>query len=344
MERYLRQIVFSGLGRIGQQKLLESTVAIVGLGALGSVAANLLCRAGVGHIRLIDRDYVEKTNLQRQILYNENDAEQHCLKAVAAFNHLSKINSEIVLEPVVAELNAVNIEQIFENVNLVLDGLDNWETRFLMNEFCRQVGIPWIYCAALGSEAMSMNLLPDEKYPCLRCFLSPESGSAAGQSCATVGILNMATGMIAAVQVAEAVKILTESTAEIRNGLFVADLWNNRFKTIPIEKDSDCPVCVHRRYEFLRRSGGFRVTRICGSNSIQISPPNPVQISLETMAKQLAKNTDTNNQTKIEVSPFMLNFDNGRNRFQIFQDGRAIIENAGDEMEALSLYSEYVGL
>lgn len=341
MDRYSRQIVFSGLGRIGQQKLLESTVAVVGLGALGSVAANLLCRAGVGHIRLIDRDYVEKTNLQRQILYNEEDAEKRRPKAVAAFNHLSGVNSEIVLEPVVAELGAANIGQIFQKVDLVLDGLDNWETRFLINEICHQTGIPWIYCAALGSEAMSMNLLHDKDSPCLRCFLSPESGSAAGQSCAVTGVLNMATGMIAAVQVAEAVKILTESASEIRSGLFVADLWNNRFKTIPIERDIDCPVCVHRRYEFLNRSGGSRVTRICGSNSIQVLPPQSVQIPLETMAEQLAKDTDN---SKIEVHPFMLNFDNGRNRIQIFQDGRVIIENARDEAEALSLYSEYIGL
>ncbi|MDR0704634.1 MAG: ThiF family adenylyltransferase, partial [Planctomycetaceae bacterium] len=282
-------------------------------------------------------------NLQRQILYNEEDAQKRRPKAVAAFNHLSQINSEIVLEPVVAELGAVNIGRIFENVDLVLDGLDNWETRFLINEVCHQSGIPWIYCAALGSEAMLMNLLPDKDSPCLRCFLSPESGSVAGQSCATAGVLNMATGMIAAVQTAEAVKILTGSP-EIRNGLFVADLWNNRFKTIPIEKDPDCPVCVHKRYEFIHRnrSGGSRVTRICGSHSIQVSPPKPVQLPLETMAEQLAKNTD--NRTKIEIHPFMLNFDNGRNSIQIFQDGRAIIENARDEAEALSIYSEFVGL
>jgi adenylyltransferase/sulfurtransferase len=341
MDRYSRQIVFSGLGRSGQQKLLKSTVAVVGLGALGSVAANLLCRAGIGHLRLIDRDYVEKTNLQRQILYNEEDAQKRRPKAVAAFNHLSKINSEIVLEPVVAELGAVNIKQLFEKVDLVLDGLDNWETRFLINEVCHQSGISWIYSAALGAETMSMNLLPDKNCPCLRCFLSPESGSAAGQSCATAGVLNMATGMIAAVQAAEAVKILM-GASEIRNGLFVADLWNNRFKTIPIKKDPDCPVCVHGRYEFLNRSGGSRVTRICGNNSIQVSPPKPVQLPLEIMAKQLAKNKD--NRTKIEIHPFMLNFDNGKNHIQIFQDGRAIIENACDEAEALSIYSEFVGL
>ncbi|MDR0337191.1 MAG: ThiF family adenylyltransferase [Planctomycetaceae bacterium] len=341
MERYSRQIAFSGLGRIGQQKLLESTVAVVGVGALGSVSANLLCRAGVGQLRLIDRDYVEKNNLQRQILYNENDAEKRYPKAVAACNHLSRVNSEIMLEPVVAELNAANIEQLFDKVDLVLDGLDNWETRFLVNEACSRLGIPWIYCAALGAETMSMNLLPHETSPCLRCFVSPESGSATGQSCAVAGVLNMATGMITAIQVAEAVKILTGAN-NIRNELFVADVWNNRFKTIRIEKDLDCPVCVHRRYELLYRLGGSRVTRLCGNNSIQVIPPKPVQLPLERIAEQLAKST--NNQTKINVHPFMLTFDNGRYCIQIFQDGRAIIENARDETEALSIYSEYVGL
>ncbi|MDR1964343.1 MAG: ThiF family adenylyltransferase [Planctomycetaceae bacterium] len=341
MNRYVRQIVFPGLGLVGQKKLAEATVAVVGLGALGSVSANALCRAGIGHLRLIDRDYVEKINLQRQILYNEDDAEKRCPKAVAACRHLSRVNSEIVLEPIVSELGSANIEQMFEKVDLVLDGLDNWETRFLMNEACHRLGIPWIYCAALGAEAMSMNLLPDEKSPCLRCFLSPESGSAAGQSCATAGVLNMATGMIAAIQAAEAVKILA-GASEIRKGLLVADLWNNQFKIIQPEKDTDCPVCVHRNYEFLNRSGGSRVMRLCGRNSIQVLPPLPVQLPLEDMAKQLAKNL--NDPQKIEVHPFMLNFDDGRNRIQIFQDGRAIIENAQDETDAQAIYSEYVGL
>jgi adenylyltransferase/sulfurtransferase len=341
MDRYARQIVFPGIGLSGQSKLAESTVAVVGLGALGTVAANALCRAGIGHLRLIDRDYVERTNLQRQILYDEEDAKKRLPKAVAVCQHLKQVNSEIVLEPVVAELNSVNIGSVFKDVDLVLDGLDNWETRFLVNEACCQSGIPWIYCAALGAEAMSMNLLTGENQPCLCCFLSPESGSAAGQSCAADGILNTATGMIAAIQAAEAVKILVGSP-EIRRGLFVADLWKNRFKMVPLEKDIHCPVCVHRRYEYLNRANHSMVTRLCGGNSFQVLPSVYVQLSLETIAEHLAKTLK--NQEQIHLHPFMLTFDDGQHCIQIFQDGRAIIENARDETDAKSIYTEYVGV
>jgi len=239
-QRYIRQIAFSGMGESGQQILGNSRVVIVGAGALGTVSANCLARAGVGFLRLIDKDHVERINLHRQILYTEENADTNVPKAVAACSFLVRANSEIQLEPVVSELNADNVETLFRDVDLVLDAVDNWETRFLMNKVCRKKALPWIYCAALGAEGMTMNFLPNDQ-PCLQCVVSQET-IGIQPTCVTMGVLNMTTGAIASIQAAEAVKILLGSPF-VRQGLFVADFWNNRFKTIPFEKDSHCTVC-----------------------------------------------------------------------------------------------------
>ena len=239
MQRYIRQMAFSGIGETGQKILGNSRVAIVGVGALGTVSANCLARAGVGFLRLIDKDCVERTNLHRQILYTEEDADNNVPKVVAACSLLARANSEIELEPVVAELNASNIEALLGDVDLVLDAVDHWETRFLVNRFCRNRSLPWIYCAALGAEGMTMNCMPDG--PCLQCVVSPQT-LGIQPTCVTEGVLNMATGAIASIQAAEGVKILLGSS-HIRRGLLVADFWNNRFKTIPFEKDVRCSVC-----------------------------------------------------------------------------------------------------
>ena len=336
LNRYSRQTVYREIGEQGQQKLLRSKVAIVGMGALGTVAANSLARAGVGFLRLIDRDYVELSNLQRQTLYDENDATRNSPKAVAACRHLANVNSEITLEPIVEELDSGNIERLFDGIDLVLDGLDNWESRFLLNESCHKLVIPWIYCAAIGSQGMTMNIRHTEMSPCLQCIVPPDADSNNSPSCATAGVLNMVTGMIAAVQAAEAVKILVDSP-QIREGLFVTNLWNNQFKTMPFAKNDDCPVCVHGRYEYLTRTKSTSVKRLCGRNSIQVTPSKPARLELATFAETLKKSG------QVEVDSFMLQFDDGRHRILLFPDGRAIIENAIDEMNAKSLYTEYIG-
>ena len=237
MQRYIRQMTFSGIGETGQQTLGRARVAIVGTGALGTVSANCLARAGVGFLRLIDKDCVEQINLHRQILYTEED--ENVPKVLAACSFLARANSEIQLEPVVAKLQAENVEDLLRDVDLVLDAVDQWETRFLINTICRKFSLPWIYCAALGAEGMTMNFLPNG--PCLQCVV-PQQTIDTQPTCETVGILNMVTGAIASIQAAEAVKILIGSP-HIRRGLFVADFWNNRFKTISFEKDAHCSVC-----------------------------------------------------------------------------------------------------
>ena len=246
MQRYIRQTTFVGVGESGQQILGNSRVAIVGVGALGTVSANCLARSGIGFLRLIDKDYAERINLHRQMLYTEDDADKHTPKAIAARSALARANSEIEIEPVVAELNANNAEEMFADVDLVLDAVDNWQTRFLVNKVCRSKSLPWIYCAVLGSQGMTMNFLPESSSqhstPCLQCVVPDQAIANVQPTIATEGVLNMTTGTIAALQAGEAIKILLGSPT-IRQGLLIADFWHNRFKTIPFVRDANCPVC-----------------------------------------------------------------------------------------------------
>ena len=336
MERYARQSVFSRIGKEGQEKLLRSRVTIIGVGALGTVAANNLCRAGVGYIRMVDRDYVELTNLQRQILFTEDDANQSIPKAIAAFNHLSRVNSEITMEPIVSDVNPSNIEDMIKDADLVIDATDNFEIRLLINEACDKHGTPWIYCGALGSEGMTMNILPGSGGPCLRCFISDDS-SASSHTCSTFGVLNMLTNTMASIQTAEALKILIGSDA-VRRELLTLDLWSNRFDMIELVRDEDCPVCVHKRYDRLNTIVGSYTTSICGTNSIQIVPPKTVNVDFARLAEKLSQ------IGSVRHNQFTLTFSDDKYEFTLFQDGRAMIRNAIDENNAKSVYTEYIGL
>ena len=334
-ERYARQTVFSHIGKEGQEKLLKSKVTIIGMGALGTVAANNLCRSGVGHIRMIDRDYVEFTNLQRQILFTEDDARQSLPKVIAAYNHLSEVNSEITLEPVIADVNPSNIENFTSGADLLLDATDNWEIRFLINEICHKHRIPWIYGGALGGEGMTMNILPGDDKPCLRCFTG--GSMPPSHSCGTFGVLNMITNVIASIQTAEAIKILTGSDS-IRAELLTVDLWGNNIASIEIRKNDDCPVCVHKRYEYFGKITGAYTTSLCGSNSVQVVPPRPVKADFHALAEKL-KAAGT-----VRFNDFTLTFADTQYEITLFLDGRAIIKNAIDLNSAKSVYNEYIGL
>ena len=335
MDRYARQTVFSQIGKDGQEKLLHSRVTIIGLGALGTVAANNLCRTGVGYLRIIDRDYVELTNLQRQVLYNEEDVKQSLPKVIAAANHLAKVNSEIIIEPIIADVNPSNIEEFIKDADLILDATDNFEIRLLINEACDKYQIPWIYCAALGSEGMTLNILPGQEGPCLKCFLGDAKSS--GHSCSTFGVLNMATTTIASIQTAEAVKILLGADS-IRKDLLAIDLWKNYFNTIELKKDEDCPICVHHKYEYLGKIMGSYTTTLCGSDSVQVVPPTPKKINFSTLADKLRK------AGTVQLSPYSLKFSDDKYEITLFQDGRAIIKGAIDGNQAKSIYTEHLGL
>ncbi|MCL2063880.1 MAG: ThiF family adenylyltransferase [Candidatus Cloacimonetes bacterium] len=349
MERYSRQIVFSEIGEERQKILLNSRVAILGLGALGTVSANNLCRSGIGNLRLIDRDYVELSNLQRQMLYDEIDAKERLPKAIAAANHLAKINSEIVIEPVIKDVNSSNIEDLIKDVDLVLDATDNWEIRFLLNEACHFLKKPWIYCAALGSEGMTMNIMAGDNNPCLKCFL-PNKISNQGQSCSTFGVLNMATMAIASVQSAEALKILisnhrtqndfdTYSQNPCQWGqLFTIDLWKNHSANVKFQKNPDCPVCALGNYEYFGKLSGSYTTNLCGTNSIQIVPATSINVDFSVLANKLSSIGN------VKYNQYYLNFADNKYEIMLFKDGRAIIKNAIDANNAKSIYTEYLGL
>ncbi len=336
LNRYSRQTVFQQIGADGQRKLLDSKVAIVGLGALGTVIANNLCRSGVGFLRLIDRDYVELSNLQRQTLYDEKDASEQMPKAVAAYNHLTKVNSEITLVPIVTDVNSSNIEDLIKDVDLVLDGSDNLEVRFLINEACHKYKIPWIYGGAIGSTGMTMNILYGES-PCFRCFCPIATTTGSSETCSTAGVLNMITGIIASVESSEAIKILIGSP-EVRKDVFYVDIWDFSSQTIEIRKDPNCPTCAQSHYEYLGQLKGSYSMGLCGRDSIQIVPGMPVSIDFAHLAEKL------NKAGEVSFNRFMLSFDDGYRCFNLFPDGRAIIKNVKDESAAKSVYSEYIGL
>ncbi len=336
LNRYSRQTVFPPIGVEGQQKLFDARVAIIGVGALGTVIANNLCRSGVGFLRIIDRDYVEWSNLQRQTLYQEQDAAEQLPKAVAAYQHLSKVNSEIVIEPVVDDVNSSNIENLIKDVDLVLDGSDNLEVRFLINEACHKYKIPWIYGGAIGSTGMTMNIIPGEG-PCFRCLCPSDSEAGSTETCSTAGVLNMLTGVIASIESAEAIKILIGSP-DVRKDVFFIDLWDFSTQVIEIPKDKDCPTCARSHYEYLSQTKGSYSTSLCGRDSIQIVPGSPTNIDFEYISGKLKK------VGTVKYNRFMLSFDDGTRSFNLFPDGRAIIKNVKDEFAAKSVYSEYIGL
>jgi adenylyltransferase/sulfurtransferase len=335
LNRYSRQIAYEKIGAVGQEKLLASRVAVIGVGALGTQIANNLCRSGVGYIRLIDRDYVELSNLQRQVLFDEEDVLHQTPKAAAACEHLKKINSEITLEPVVADVNSSNIEQFCSGVDLVLDGSDNMELRYLINEQCIKSGVPWIYGGALMAGGASMNILPG-KSPCFRCIFpdSPPPGSY--PTCSTAGVLNMVTALVASIESVEAIKILLDSP-DIRKTLLIVDLWQNVTDYLEVESDPLCPVCGEHRYELLGKLPLAFTTVLCGRDAVQVIPGSTVPMDFKQLAEKLQK------IGTVKQNSFSLSFDDGHIAFQVFPDGRAIIQHIQDENTAKTIYSEYIG-
>ena len=335
MERYSRQYVFDKIGKAGQEKLLNSRVTIIGMGALGTVAANNLCRAGIGFIRLVDRDYVEISNLQRQILFTEKDVEDKLPKVIAAAKHLATVNSEIEIEPMISDVNATNIEALISGADIVIDATDNIEIRQLINEACFKHKIPWIYCGAIGSHGMTLNFTHKENEPCLRCFMEADISGA--DTCSSFGVMNMITGTMASIQTAEALKILIGSES-VRPTLLMVDLWSNEFNQIEIAKNQNCPLCAEGKYEFLGKISSQHTTRICATDSIQVTPTRAVTVDFAVMEERLFKSGTVKN------NGYALIYSNGTHEIMLFKDGRAMIKNAIDANNAKSIYTEYIGL
>lgn len=337
MSRYKRQTTFYGIGEEGQKKLLNSRVCIIGMGALGSVIANNLCRSGVGYIRIVDRDYVEKTNLQRQALFTEQDALDSLPKVIAAHSHLREINSEIVVDPVIADVNSASIGDLVKDVDLVIDGTDNFEIRFLINEACDKHQIRWIYGGAIAGSGATMNILQDGG-PCFRCFMweMPEPGSY--PTCNTEGVIGSITGIIASYEAAEAVKILIGANDDVSRQYHAIDIWDNTSEYFDIDKNPDCPICVHKQYELLNHAGGSHAVSLCGNDSWQILPQGRHTVDFTLLAERLEK------LGTVKVTKFLLSFQGGGVSFKLFPDGRAIINDVKDGTEARTVYAEYIGL
>lgn len=333
--RYSRQAIFPRIGSNGQEKLAQSRVAIIGVGALGSVIANNLSRAGIGYLRLIDRDFVELSNLQRQSLFNEADVRDNLPKAVAAVRYLQTVNSQIELEPVIRDLNAGNVESLLTDIDLVLDGTDNFETRFLLNDACVKNNIPWIHGAVLGSYGLTMNIIPGIT-ACYRCTM-PNIPEAIGETCSSLGVLNMITGIIACYQSAEAVKILIDSP-DIRSESLFIDVWNHSFQSRKLPANAECPTCVKHDYVYLASRQETYTTTLCGQNAVQVVPGVYKKINFSDLANRLRP------LGMLEYNRFTMRFCTDDIEMILFADGRAMIKNVAKEDKAKALYAEYFGL
>ena len=338
-EKYSRQILFAGLGEEGQQRLLAASAVLVGCGALGTAAANLLVRAGVGRLRIIDRDFVEPSNLQRQTLYDESDARDALPKAVAAERRLRAINSSVKIEGVVADLSSSNAAELLSGFPLILDGTDNFAARMLVNDFAIAANAPWIYAAAVGSYGVTMAIRPGQT-ACLACLLeSPErlaDGAGIEDTCDTVGVLNAAVGVIASIEAAEALKLLAGKPEALNDRLISFDVWSGRFQSVRVARNPDCRACARREFTFLDGQAQPHIT-LCGRDSVQIHEHSR-RLDLPALRQRLAAAVPG-----VRTNDFLLRFSVPPYELTVFTDGRAIVKGTRDPAVARSLYARYIG-
>lgn len=336
-ERYSRQVLFGGIGAEGQQRLLESRALIVGCGALGSAQAESLARAGVGALRIVDRDFVETSNLQRQTMFTEVDAAERMPKAIAAANHIRKFNSDIETEPEIVDVNHSNIERLIKGCDVVLDGTDNFATRYLINDACVKHEVNWIYGAAVGSYGVTMTVRP-RRTPCLRCVFEEAPPAASAPTCDTAGIIMPIINVVAAVQVSEALKLLTGQMEHLHQSLMQFDVWRNEWRKInPGPPAPDCRTCGLGIFDTLEAVGGDFAAVMCGRNAVQISPIQPTRIDFNDLAQRLG------GAGEVKFNDYLLRFRTGEYELTVFQDARAIIRGTDEMKTARSLYAKYIG-
>ncbi len=335
--RYSRQVLFEAIGREGQQRLMASSVALVGCGALGTVQASLLVRAGVGRVRIIDRDFVEESNLQRQILFDEEDVRALLPKAVAAEIKLRRTNSLVAIEGVVEDLNASTIGRLLDGFDLLLDATDNFDARFLLNDYAVNTGVPWVYGACVGSYGLTFPILPGET-ACLRCVFESAPPPGLSPTCDTAGVLGPIVGLVASLQAAEALKILSGRRERVSRRMAVMDVWEGRQDVIDLPpRDPDCPCCARREFPWLEGRLGSDTTVLCGRNAVQIRRRDGGAIDLDEVARRLRP------LGGIEQNRFLVRADIDACRLTVFADGRAIVTGTADPAVAKSIYSRYVG-
>ena len=335
-ERYSRQILFNGIGEEGQRRLAAARVLIVGCGALGSAHAESLARAGVGYLRIADRDFVEPSNLQRQTMFTESDAEKRLPKAVAAADHLRQINSQIEIDAHVIDVNYSNVEQLIGGCNLVIDGTDNFSTRYLINDACVKHNITWIYGAAVGSYGVTMTIRPHQT-ACLRCVFEEAPPAASAPTCDTAGVIMPIINVVSAVQVTEALKLLTGRIEDLHGSLMQFDVWRNEWRRIGTGAPRpDCPTCGLARYETLSQAAEG-AAMLCGRDAIQISPSQPTRINFSSLAERLQR------LGEVKFNGYLLRFKTGNFELTVFQDARSIIRGTDEIATARSLYAKYIG-
>jgi molybdopterin/thiamine biosynthesis adenylyltransferase len=340
LDRYVRQMRYPPLGEAGQRRLAEARVLLCGCGALGSVIANTLVRAGVGFLRLVDRDFLELNNLQRQVLYDEDDVRAQLPKAIAAAEKLRRINSQVQIEPHVADIEPGNIEALCDGVHLILDGTDNFETRFLINDAAVKLNLPWVYGGCIGDEGQTMTILPGNT-ACLRCLMPEPPPPGATPTCDTAGVLGPIVNVIASLQANEALKIASGNREAISRSLVVLELWENRMRQIDVSKlrdQTDCPTCRHGEYPWLTGQRGSHSAVLCGRNAVQLSPPGAAPLSLDELATKLdgvGQVTRNRYLLRLAVDDYLIT---------VFPDGRAIIGGTDDIAAARTVYAKYVGM
>jgi adenylyltransferase/sulfurtransferase len=338
--RYSRQIRFPHIGEDGQAKLRDSRVLVVGCGALGSVLANTLVRAGVGFLRIVDRDFLELSNLQRQVLFDEKDVRDALPKSVAAAKRLQQINSSVSIEPIVADVDASNIESLAADVDLILDGSDNFEIRFLINDVAVKHSKPWVYGGCLGADGQTMSILPGET-GCLNCLMldgPPPPGTT--PTCDSFGILSPIINVIASIQALEAIKILTGQLDAVSRKLQVFSLWDNHSRFIDLSdlRDSvQCPTCKQKKFDWLRGNRGSQAAILCGRNSVQLNFADREKLNLDALALRLKP------LGEVKQNAFMLRFFKDDIAITVFPDARAIISGTDDPAVARKIYTQFLG-
>ncbi len=339
LDRYVRQMRYPPLGEAGQRKLASSRALICGCGALGSVLANTLARAGVGFLRIVDRDFLETNNLQRQVLYDEQDVAAGLPKAITAAAKLRRINSAIEIEPVVADVQHTNIEHLVADVDMIVDGTDNFETRFLLNDIAVKHDLPWVYGGCIGTEGQTMTILPNDT-PCLTCLMQEAPPPGTTPTCDTAGILGPIVSVIASLQAAEAIKILSGNRTAINRQLTVVDLWDNRIRQISLAKlrdQVDCRTCRHHEFPWLAGRRGSHSAVLCGRNAVQLTRPESEDVSLEALAGAL------DGVGHVERNQYLLRLSVDDYVITVFADGRAIVGGTDDLATARTVYAKYVG-
>jgi adenylyltransferase/sulfurtransferase len=339
LDRYSRQMKFPGIGEEGQKKLLASRVTLAGCGALGTVLANHLVRAGVGFVRIVDRDFIELHNLQRQVLFDEADIAANLPKAEAAVRKLRTVNSTVELEAVVADIDHTNVLDLVKDADLILDGTDNFEVRYLINDVAIKLGKPWVYGGCIGSHGQTMTIIPGQT-PCLRCVIESSPPPGMAPTCETAGVVGPAVAIIASYQATEAFKILTGHLETINRDLIYLDVWENIHKSFKIAKlkdTMDCPCCKRRQFDWLDGKMGSHTTSLCGRNAVQVTHRSATTLNFDELARQLGPMGD------VSFNRFLFKFAADGYEFTVFPDGRAIIKGTNDVDKARTLYAKYIG-